>query len=256
MLFFLSWLSPMAFRLARLLKSPFNEALMSSIPLQAAVREPACQASAESKGLFPDCPEVNCVYMAPSLKPNFSKSSQMICFRLQTLALTSQGPILTPWKQKRVTLPSISLPKLHSSCISDMCKCFRGFQGLCQNNQAPASHSVPCNITTGRYGGESFWPSSLWAGQRDRPGFKWLLFIRIVRLGQVQSLSLKHIENKIKPFSAIKLVVITMAYSSMGMRSFLLRQRQKWTLIRLCSTTVTGAAVSSRPRSRYVSPRQ
>lgn len=58
--------------------------------------------------------------------------------------------------------------------------------------------------------------------------FKSLLFMHMVRLALFQPLPLKHVEEKIKPFATIKLVIIKTAYSSMGTRSFLLRpQRQK-----------------------------
>lgn len=141
-----------------------------------------------------------------------------------------------------------------------MCKCLRGFLGLHQDNQAPASHSLLCNISVGRYRGErgeSFCLNYLWAGQMECLLFKSLLFMYMVRLALFQSFPLKHAEEKIELFSTVKLVIIKMAYTSMGMNSFLLRQqRQNWTLIRLCSTTLKGTTVSRKTQSHYAHPRK
>jgi len=58
--------------------------------------------------------------------------------------------------------------------------------------------------------------------------FKSFLFMHMVRLVLFQPFPLEHVEEKIKPFSTIKLVIIKMAYSSKGTCSSLLRQeRQK-----------------------------
>ena len=52
-------------------------------------------------------------------------------------------------------------------------------------------------------------------------GFKSLLFMHMVRLALFQLFPLKHVEEKIKQFSTVELVIIKMAYSSMGTRSVL-----------------------------------
>lgn len=141
-----------------------------------------------------------------------------------------------------------------------MCKCLRGFLGLHQDNQAPASHSLLCNINMGRYRGErgeSFCLNSLWAGQMEHLVFKSLHFMHRVRLALFQSFPLKHVEETIELFSTIKLVIIEMACTSLGTHSFLLRQqRQNWTLIILCSTTLTGTTVSRKTQFHYAHPRK